>query len=1009
MRHCAAVLVIAGTLLASSVPAFAQFVQQGPKLVGTGGVGASMQGSAVAVSADGNTAIVGGWIDDTSAGAAWVFTRSNGAWTQQGIKLVGTGAVMCCVGRGHQGTSVAISADGNTAIVGGVSDDNGVGASWIFVRSGGVWAQQGAKLVGTGVAGTGAHQGTAVALSADGNTALVGGDFDGDQVVGNILGAAWVFVRSGSTWTQQGPKLDVTDATATRLGSAVALSADGSTALIGAASGGTAWVFVRSTGSWTPQGSMTPADPDGFPGFGQSVALSSDGNTAAIGGPYDGAGPAGAAWVFTRGGSAWTQQGSKLVAAGAGTRKNQGWSVSLSGDGHVLVTGAPGDAANRSAAWSFVRSGATWTQTAGTLTGTGAGGNTGPNGPHVGVSVAVSSDGVTALVGDFHDNAQAGATWVFRRPAYGGDVDGDRRADATVYRPNGEWATATSSSGYTSPSIASFPAPFGSVPVRSDFDGDGLQDPAFYNPSSGNWKIRTSGSGYTTTIDVTWGGPGYAAVPGDYDGDLKADIAVCSVRTGAWNILQSRTNFTSAMNLTLGTPGITPIGGEDFDGDAIADPAVFQPATGLWSVLYSTSAFTTGVGATWGGRGYTLVPGDYDGDRRADLGLYQRTTGAWFILTSGSGFMSAINFSWGGTGFLPVPADYDGDGILDPGIYQLPTGNWSALQSSSHFTTTLQINGWGADGDIPISTAIPVGANDVLRAGDFDGDMRAEITVFNPANGVWSSLTSSTSFAGAANRSWGGTGYPLAPGDYDGDGRPDLGIFQPTPSPFFKYFYVLLSSTRFTTTFSPPIYDGYDHGVPRNETWVPVSADYDGDGRTDPAIFNPARQQWSQRLSGEAYAYARYFTYGTGEAVPADYDGDGSTDVATYDGAIGRWSVRLSSTNNATSQTIDVGGPGWSPVPADYDGDGRADFVVYNTSTGQWYGLLSSATYTTTFNIFWGGTGYAPVRGDYDGDGKSDLAVYVESTSMWYILLSGADYTTTIGRSWGGPDYVAVR
>ena len=117
----------------------------------------------------------------------WVFTRSNGVWTQQGNKLVGTGAVGNPAG---QGQSVALSADGNTAIVGGIGDNERAGAAWVFTRSNGVWTQQGNKLVGTGAVGPiPAFQGISVALSADGRgTAIVGGNRDN-----NLVGAAWIF------------------------------------------------------------------------------------------------------------------------------------------------------------------------------------------------------------------------------------------------------------------------------------------------------------------------------------------------------------------------------------------------------------------------------------------------------------------------------------------------------------------------------------------------------------------------------------------------------------------------------------------------------------------------------------------------------------------------------------------------------------------------------------------------------------------------------------------------
>jgi hypothetical protein len=106
--------------------------QQGPKLVGTdivGGFGAD-QGYSVSLSGDGNTAIVGGPDDNSQAGAAWVFTRSGGVWSQQGPKLVGTGAVF----NAYQGLSVSLSGDGNTAIAGGPLDNGGAGAAWVFAQ-----------------------------------------------------------------------------------------------------------------------------------------------------------------------------------------------------------------------------------------------------------------------------------------------------------------------------------------------------------------------------------------------------------------------------------------------------------------------------------------------------------------------------------------------------------------------------------------------------------------------------------------------------------------------------------------------------------------------------------------------------------------------------------------------------------------------------------------------------------------------------------------------------------
>ena len=126
---------------------------------------------------------MGGPADNINVGAAWVYTRSGGVWTQQGNKLVGTGAV----GSAGQGSAVSISSDGNTAIVGGPGDNIVTGAVWVYTRSGGVWTQQGNKLLGTGAVGQ-ARQGSAISISSDGNTAIVGGYADNGS-----SGAAWVF------------------------------------------------------------------------------------------------------------------------------------------------------------------------------------------------------------------------------------------------------------------------------------------------------------------------------------------------------------------------------------------------------------------------------------------------------------------------------------------------------------------------------------------------------------------------------------------------------------------------------------------------------------------------------------------------------------------------------------------------------------------------------------------------------------------------------------------------
>src|ERR1043165_6491113 len=245
-------------------------------LVCSGSKWVGIQSGSVAVSADGNTALVGGPSDNYGRGAVWVFTRKAGVWTPQGT-LQGSGGYTYS----QQGYSVALSADGNTALIGGPFDRNGTssnpfGASWVFTRNGGTWAQQGSKLVGTdGVPGSNTQQGKSVSLSADGNTALIGGPNDSE------IGATWVFTRNVGVWTQQGNKLVGTSTNAAPFqGAAVSLSGDGNTALIGGNTGvGGAWIFKRSGAVWTESTKLADSAGSYQP---SNVSLSADGNTALV-------------------------------------------------------------------------------------------------------------------------------------------------------------------------------------------------------------------------------------------------------------------------------------------------------------------------------------------------------------------------------------------------------------------------------------------------------------------------------------------------------------------------------------------------------------------------------------------------------------------------------------------------------------------------------------------------------------------------------------------------------
>jgi hypothetical protein len=353
----------------SGYPVFAPYAQLGSKWIGSDALGTSMQGS-VAISADGTTAVVGGMGDNEDNGAIWIFTRSGDTWSQQGPKLTGTD----CVGATQLGTSVAISADGSTVIAGGSGDNDNVGAAWVFTRTSGIWTQQGGKLVGSGSTGY-AMQGASVGISADGNTVAIGGDGDGGAVgaVWIFTRSAGSWSQAGSKLVGSGYDGNVSQ------GSALALSGDGQTLVIGSAleGQGTApvWVFVNS-GGWQQQGSYLTAtgavpDPDGQ---NTSLAVSHDGNTFVLGENQDND-QTGAAWIFTRTSGIWTQDGSKLVGSGATGKAGQGGAVAISKDGGTIAVGGDDDNSDQGAVWVFQYVSGNWLQVGEKLVGTGASGS----------------------------------------------------------------------------------------------------------------------------------------------------------------------------------------------------------------------------------------------------------------------------------------------------------------------------------------------------------------------------------------------------------------------------------------------------------------------------------------------------------------------------------------------------------------------------------------------------------------------------------------------------------
>ncbi len=364
-------------------------------------------GTYVAIAGD--TIIAGAPADfskGTDSGAALVFTKSDGVWTEQ-AKLVGDDT-----GPGDLlGQAVGLSND--TAVVGAPGDTpagTDSGSAYVFIRTGETWLME-AKLTATD-AGPGDQFGRSAAISGD--TIIIGAPTD--TPMGADSGSAYVFIRAGGTWIVEDKLTGSGQAFDSMFGWSVAV--DGDTAVVGAlgdlsngVDSGAVYVFTRTDGVWTEQAKLTASDAFAADNFGRSVALSGD--LLAVGAPgnADKGANTGAAYVFARSDGTWTQQ-AKLTASDAATTDNFGWSVSISRDsGDIVAVGAFGDAAKGAEAGSvyvYKGDGTSWTEQA-NLTATGAAVN-----HKLGTSVSISgNDLVAGAPGDFQKGTDTGAAHVF--------------------------------------------------------------------------------------------------------------------------------------------------------------------------------------------------------------------------------------------------------------------------------------------------------------------------------------------------------------------------------------------------------------------------------------------------------------------------------------------------------------------------------------------------------------------------------------------------------------------
>ncbi len=246
--------------------------------------------------------------------------------------------------------------------------------------------------------------------------------------------------------------------------------------------------------------------------------------------------------------------------------------------------------------------------------------------------------------------------------------------------------------------------------------------------------------------------------------------------------------------------------------------------------------------------------------------------------------------------------DFDGDARADLSVFRAGEGNWYLNSSTDGFSVL----------NFGISS-------DIITPADFDGDGKTDLAVYRESQNRFYILQSTDGVVRQENFGIAGDD-PRLVGDWDGDGKADIAVYRQGSQGSF-FYRGSNNNPNGNITFEPWGTNGDK----------PVRGDFDGDGKLDVVIFRPTNGVWYIRQSSDNQIRYENWGISTDVLVPADFDGDGKTDLAIYRDGV--WYIRRSSDNAV--DIISFGLANDVPVPADYDGDGEDDIAVYRD--GVWY------------------------------------------------------------------------